>query len=235
MQDISAAAIFLSAKTSFHPRSIRSILNVYTYLLSPTASPLDFVNPINYISARTTEPDSGRFYLTDDASYAESHTLKMSEMYLLRGLGFNLHVTLPYAVALTYLQTMNHLSTTRLTARVIAHLNTALLSPQLVYLTHQANALAVAAIYLSAREVGVKLVEGNWWEVFDVSREELGFLVVAMQSMDGFAKREKEMWIGRGQPVPLTVVQLEAYLKEEQTLERVKEGEYEEGEAQLVG
>ncbi|KAI5297591.1 hypothetical protein KEM56_004699, partial [Ascosphaera pollenicola] len=176
-KDISAAAIYLSAKQSFQPRSVRSVLN-------------------------------------------------NAEMLILRCLGFNLHVTLPYAIALTYLQTMHHLSTSSLTARVIAHLNTALLSPQLVYLTHQANALAVAAIYLAAREVGVKLVEGNWWEVFDVEREELGFLVVAMQSMEGFARREMEEWVGSGQPVPMSVVQLEKYLEEKKVLEKVERGEF---------
>jgi cyclin L len=68
------------------------------------------------------------------------------------------------------------------------------LSPQLLYLTHQPNALAVAAIYLAAKEVDVKLVDGNWWEVFDVEREDLGFLVLAFGSLEGFAAAEKEKW-----------------------------------------
>ena len=57
-----------------------------------------------------------------------------------------------------------------------------------MYLTHQPNALAVAAIYLAAREEGVKLVDGNWWEVFDVEREDLGFLVLGMGSLTGFVE-----------------------------------------------
>lgn len=32
----------------------------------------------------------------------------------------------------------------------------------------------------------MKLVDGNWWEVFDVDREDLGFLVLAMGSLAGF-------------------------------------------------
>lgn len=119
---------------------------------------------------------------------------------ILRVLGFNTHVAIPHTIALTYLQTMNATSSS-LSKRVFQHLNASLFSPQLLYLTHQPNALAVAAIYLAAREVGVKLVDGDWWEIFDVDREDLGFLVVGMKSMDGFAKAEKEKWAGRAVPI----------------------------------
>jgi hypothetical protein len=123
-------------------------------------------------------------------------------------LGFNTHVALPHTIALTYLQTMNAPSTP-LAKRVFEHLNASLLSPQLLYITHQPNALAVSAIYLAAREVGVKLVDDEWWEVFDVDREELGFLVGAMNSMEGFAKAEKANWAGRTVPLELKDLQSE--------------------------
>jgi hypothetical protein len=37
----------------------------------------------------------------------------------------------------------------------------------------------------------VNLPEVEWWEVFDVGREELGFLVVAMGSTVKFAEEER--------------------------------------------
>jgi cyclin L len=89
----------------------------------------------------------------------------------------------------------------------MAHLNTALLSPQLLYLTHQPPVLATSAIYLAAREVGVKLPDGEWWEVFDTDREELGFVVVAMMSVQGFIAKEKEKWGTR--KIPTTLDELE--------------------------
>jgi len=46
----------------------------------------------------------------------------------------------------------------------------------------------VAAIYLAARETGINLPDEPWWEVFDVDREELGFLVVALTSMEPFVE-----------------------------------------------
>lgn len=98
---------------------------------------------------------------------------------------------------MTYLQALG-VSSKNLASRVLEHLNSGLLSPQLLYLTHQPNALAVAAIYLAAKEVSVKLVDGNWWEVFDVEREDLGFLVLGFGSLEGFAASEKEKWAKEG-------------------------------------
>ena len=77
-----------------------------------------------------------------------------------------------------------------LAGRTTAYLNAALLSPQLLYLTHQPHALAVAAVYAAARDAAdAKMPECPWWEVFDVDREELGFLVVAMRSVRPWARR----------------------------------------------
>lgn len=142
--------------------------------------------------------------------------LLKTETIILRTLGFNTHVVIPHTIALTYLQTINTASSA-LGKRVFEHLNASLLSPQLLYVTHQPNALAVAAIYLAAREVGVKLAEDEWWEVFDVDREELGFLVVAMNSMEGFGNAEKEAWKGRD--IPLAVEDVEKELRRRQSQE----------------
>jgi cyclin L len=127
----------------------------------------------------------------------------------LRILGFNLDVVLPYTLCITYLQTLDVFTleaketSSTLAKRAIQHLNSSLQNPQLLYLTHQPPEIACAAIYLAAREVGVKLPEGQWWEVFDCGREKLGFLVVAMRSMEGFVRAEKEKWTGRTMPLRL--------------------------------
>lgn len=204
-QDVSAASIYLTAKLT-GPLNPRSVINVYAYLCSPEASPLWFVNP----NPQTEKPAPETYYVSEGTFEAQRLELFKLEMRILRTLGFDMHIVIPHTIALTYLQTMNATSP-RLAKRVFQHLNSALLSPQLLYVTHQPNALAVAAIYLAAREVGVKLVEEEWWEVFDVDREELGFLVVAMNSMEGFAKAERETWAGRS--IPLTVEAVEEEMK----------------------
>lgn len=168
-------------------------MNVYTFLLSPDASPLWFVNP----RGSPAQPSDSCILSEGEYQSARLQLLHI-ESIILRTLGFETHVALPYTIALTYLQTLGAIGVSR---RVIEHLNTALLSPQLLYVTHQPNALAVAAIYLAAREEGVKLVDGEWWEVFDVDREELGFLVVGMRSTEGFIRAERERWSNRMIPM----------------------------------
>lgn len=114
-----------------------------------------------------------------------------AEGHLLKTLGFQTHVALPHTLCINYLQTLDVLTTDsghELARRANAHLNSALFSPQLLYFTHQPNSLAVAAIYLAARETGINLPDEPWWEVFDVDREELGFLVVALTSMEPFVE-----------------------------------------------
>lgn len=181
------------------------MLNVYTLLLSQDASPLWFVNP----RAAPAQPPAPEAYLLTEGGYQSARlTLLRIETIILRTIGFDTHVALPHTIALTYLQTLG--VTKPVVARsVVKYLNAALLSPQLLYVTHQPNALAVAAIYLAAREEGVKLVDGNWWEVFDVDREELGFLVVGMRSLEGFLRQEMEQWKNNVIPMVLDDVDSE--------------------------
>lgn len=63
----------------------------------------------------------------------------------------------------------------------------------------------------------MKLVDGEWWEVFDVDREELGFLVVGMRSMEGFVRSERERW--QNKVIPLVVDEVEAEIERRRMME----------------
>ena len=199
----------MTAKISFIPQSTRSILNVYAYLTSSTS-------PLRQASETSAKPDPESYYLSEGSYQSARANLLQTESILLRAISFITQVTLPHHLALTYIQTLGVLpptptvKSTALAARTLAYLNTSLLSPQILYLTHQPSALAVAAVYLAAREVGVKLTSAEWWEVFDVDREELGFLVVGMGSCEGWVKLERKRWLGKG--CPLTIEELETEL-----------------------
>ncbi|KAI0888894.1 cyclin-like protein [Annulohypoxylon maeteangense] len=198
--DTSAAALFLVAKLSAHPCPPRDVCNVYAYLLSPS-SPL-FRSPSNPSTTSDKDRDPSSYYLSESA-YTTFRTRILSlEARILYSLSFDTHVALPHPLAVTYLQALDFLSApkTEIAGRAVAYLNTALLSPQLLYLTHQPNALAVAAIYAAARDVGAKMPECAWWEVFDVEREELGFLVVGMRSLEGWARKQRDGFeeLGKG-------------------------------------
>ena len=164
-----------------------------------------------------SEPDESKaiMYYVSEGTYERRRALLFeTEQRILKTLGFQVQATLPYTLCITYMQALDIFSHPRasdLAKRAVAHLNTALLSPQLLYLTHQPPSLATAAIYLAAREAGIKLPEVEWWEVFDTDREELGFLCVGFLSTEGFAEQEREQWAG--QRVPLTVKELDAELK----------------------
>lgn len=163
---------------------------------------------------------SGSWSLSEGAFESAREQLYKTEAQILRVLGFQTHVALPHALCINYLQTLQVFKTPdgpTLAKRAIKLLNTALLSPQQLYLTHQPPALATAAIYLAAREEGVNLPDVEWWEVFDVDREELGFLVVGLTSVEGYAVQEAEIWGKR--KLPLTVTDLQAEIERRKMLE----------------
>ncbi|KAI0811611.1 cyclin [Xylaria sp. FL0064] len=194
--DVSAASLFLVSKLSGHPSRPRDVMNVYAYLLSP-ASAL-----FRSSSSSPESPDPSTYYLSESSYDAARRRMLSLEARILYKLGFDTHVALPHGLAVTYLQALDFCgdasSRARITRRVVAYLNTALLSPQMLYLTHQPNALAVAAIYSAARdaEIAAKMPECPWWEVFDVDREELGFLVVGMRSVEGIVRKLREGFEG---------------------------------------
>lgn len=193
LDTISAATVYTCAKQSFYPLSPRSILNVYAFLTS-RASPLLFLNP----SGPAPDATSKDYYLTPGTYERHRQTLFTAETAILKALSFDTSVVLPHKLALTYLQAIlagDHPEFQNVAMRVFEHLNAALLSPQLLYLTHQPSQLAVAAIYFAARETKIKMPEVEWWEVFDVEREDLGFLVLSLGSLNGFAEAEKEKWL----------------------------------------
>ena len=191
--------------------SARQILTSFEYLSS--------LPPGKMSSNDTDSKLATSWHLSEGRFEAQRQSLYEIEARILRVLGYQTHVALPHTLCINYLQTLDTFQSGagKIVVRAaFAHLNSALLSPQLLYLTHQPSALATAAIYLAARETNIKLPETEWWEVFDVDREELGFLVVALRSIEGFALTEKANW-GRRR-VPLTVEDLRAEIERGQLL-----------------
>lgn len=151
----------------------------------------------------TPPPNDPASYYLSESDYFDFHNRVLAlEARILYILSFDTHVALPHPLAVTYLQALEFCNFPKesISKRTVEYLNTALLSPQLLYLTHQPNMLAVAAIYNAAKDLGAKMPECEWWEVFDVEREELGFLVVAMRSLEGWVRKQREdfAWINEG-------------------------------------
>lgn len=208
VQDVIAASLYLVTKPSAHPVSPRRLLSVLAYLNQVRPS-------LDLESASQVTPES--CFLSEGTYHDGRLALIHTEAQMLRILGYQTHVSLPYAICINYLQALDVFTTSEsgqaLAKRAFAHLNSALFSPQLLYLTHQPPALATAAIYLAAKEVEVKLPGEEWWEVFDVDREELGFLVVALISMEGFIAEEAQKWSKT--KIPLTLEETQAWIDKE--------------------
>jgi hypothetical protein len=206
-EQVSAASLYLTTKLSAYPKSARSLVNVYAYLDSLPGTFFDSEH------LQKTQ-DALKYYVSEGTYERRRATLFTTEQRILRTLGFNVQVQLPYTLCITYMQALDifsHPRASELAKRAVAHLNTALLSPQCLYLTHQPPALATASIYLAARETGIKMPECEWWEVFDTDREELGFLCVGMLSLEGFVREEAKRWAGR--KVPMSVEGVEREIK----------------------
>jgi len=206
-EQVSAASLYLTTKLSAYPKSARSLVNVYAYLDSLPTTFFD--------QEQLHQKQDPLDYFVTEGTYERRRTsLFTTEQRVLRTLGFNVQIQLPYTLCITYLQALDlftHPRASELAKRAIAHLNTALLSPQCLYLTHQPPVLATASIYLAARETGIKMPECEWWEVFDTDREVLGFLCVGMLSLEGFAAEEKRRWETR--KVPMSVDDVEKEMK----------------------
>ena len=201
-QDVATASLYLAAKISADPQTPRRLLLVTAYLL---AHPRAFLYP-----SSPSSNESLYVTLTSEDSYQTRRKRCMDvEAIILRTLGYQVHVAIPHTLCINYLQTLGAFQQAKgkpVAAQAFAHLNCALLSPQLVYLTHQPTSLATACIYLAARQLGLKLPETEWWEVFDTSREELGFLVASLTSMRTFAEEEERKWHGSIPPLTLRSV-----------------------------
>ncbi|KAL9092585.1 MAG: hypothetical protein Q9165_004389 [Trypethelium subeluteriae] len=212
IKDVSAASIYLVAKNSPLPKSPRSVVNVFALLEANSSSLED-------LHGKIADYDTDRHYVSEGTYQASRSLLMRIEAQMLRKLGFQTHVTTPYTLCINYLQALDVIGRPKgedVAARAFAHLNTSLLNPQLPYLTNQPSSLATASVYLAARELEVKLPGGEWWEVFDVDREELGFLVVGMLSTEGFILDEQKKW-GR-RKIPMTVAEVEDEIDRRRTL-----------------
>ncbi|EDU51291.1 CCL1 Cdk activating kinase [Pyrenophora tritici-repentis] len=211
-EQVSAASLYLTTKLSAYPKSARSLVNVYAYLDS---LPTTFFDQ----EQLQQKQDPLEYFVTEGTYERRRASLFTTEQRILRTLGFNVQVQLPYTLCITYLQALDvftHPRASELAKRAIAYLNTALLSPQCLYLTHQLPVLATASIYLAARETGIKMPECEWWEVFDTDREVLGFLCVGMLSLEGFAAEEKKRWKGRKVPLSVDAVEREMKRRKEE-------------------
>ena|ERR1700761_3375099 len=106
-------ALYLASKLEECPIRMRDLINIYDLLLSRArhSSTSEFqYKPMTYFSSR--------FYEMKDA-------LVIAEMQILKRLGFNVSVVLPYGTLVNYLQVLDIVSREQVCQRAWAYLNDA--------------------------------------------------------------------------------------------------------------
>lgn len=224
--DACHASIFLSSKLTENPTRARDIINVTAYLLNvPTTLPVSPPPARRRPDDEDSEPPAPppeKYHVSEQSYFDQRSRFLAVEMEILKACGFQTHLSLPYTLVINYIQTLSVLSP-EIVKRAFGYLNDALLSPRLLYLTHQPNALAVAAVYLGARDCGVKLPP-QWWDIFDCEWEELRFLAVGMKAVEEFVKDQIALWKGKTPGIPWDLEELEMYLERRRILESEMEG-----------
>ncbi|KAJ7090267.1 cyclin-like protein [Mycena belliarum] len=159
--DIGMGALYLASKLEECPLRMRDLINVYDLLLQR--------------ATHTLGPGSAKFTPTPmayfgSAFYELKDALVVSEMQLLKRLGFNVHVVLPYGTLINYLRVLGLTGEADACTCAWGYLNDALQTP--VYALYPVPAIVSAAILLAARHLQRVLPTG-WWELFDAPWEDV--------------------------------------------------------------
>ncbi|PPR04963.1 hypothetical protein CVT24_010421 [Panaeolus cyanescens] len=160
--DIGMGALYLASKLEECPLRMRDLINVYDLLLQrathqhgPKGDQEFHYYPMSYFG--------NTFYDLKDA-------LVVAEMQILKRLGFNVHVVLPYGTLINYLRVLELTSREDACTRAWGYLNDAHQTP--VYAVYQMPTIVCAAIFLTVRHLGIPLPP-NWWELFDADWEDV--------------------------------------------------------------
>ncbi|KAF5372966.1 hypothetical protein D9758_001680 [Tetrapyrgos nigripes] len=166
--DMGMGALFLASKLEECPLRMRDLINVYDLLLQHSEH------------EHTMGPKSNTEFKYAPMSYFGStfyelkDTLVVAEMQLLKRLGFNVLVVLPYGTLINYLRVLGLTSREDVTARAWGYLNDAMQTP--VYALYQVPTIVCASIYLTTRHMRLSLPSEPpycWWELFDAEWEDL--------------------------------------------------------------
>ncbi|KAK9447619.1 cyclin-like protein [Limtongia smithiae] len=133
-------------------------------------------------------------------------TLYQTELEILTTLSFDMQVLTPYTFCLKYVSAIGIVSDesrARVFQRAWNYMNDTMKTR--IPILHQANTIAVTALWLASREAGVELLDGEaWWQVFDVDSEDMGHAMLLLREGHEVAVRERKR-VEKGMILGLTV------------------------------
>ncbi|KAG5645903.1 hypothetical protein DXG03_005050 [Asterophora parasitica] len=163
--DIGMGALYLASKLEECALRMRDLINVYDLLLQRATQSLEKNTKIFKYAPMS-------YFGT--AFYDLKDTLVVAEMQILKRLGFNVHVVLPYGTLVNYLRVLGLTSREDACSRAWGYVNDALQTP--VYALYQVPTIVSAAIFLTVRHLNIPLPStppNCWWELFDASWDDM--------------------------------------------------------------
>ncbi|KAI0781059.1 cyclin-L1 [Trametes elegans] len=172
--DIGMGALYLASKLEECPVRMRDLINVYDLLLQRTAHRLK--HPSRALSSGAPCPEFKYVPMSyfGNTFYDLKDALVVAEMQILKRLGFNVHVVLPYGTLVNYLRLLGLTEREDVSSKAWGFLNDALQTP--VYALYAVPTIVSAAILLATRQLGISLPsspESCWWELFDANWEDV--------------------------------------------------------------
>ncbi|CDZ97871.1 Cyclin L [Phaffia rhodozyma] len=170
IRDIGMGALYLATKLEECPMRLRDLVNVYDLLHQRS----------NYLLEHSSSSSSTTFpkftYLPMAYSSSRFYDLKnamvISEMQVLKRLGFNVQVQLPYGTLVSYCQMLGLVGNQEkgIVENAWGLLNDSLQTslPALF----SPSTLAASTIFLSVHQIGHPLPD-RWWELFDVDQKDM--------------------------------------------------------------
>ncbi|KAG8217318.1 cyclin-like protein [Butyriboletus roseoflavus] len=163
-------ALYLASKLEECPLRIRDLINIYdlllqrnTHALTPSIARKNAEQfkhtPMSYFG--------NTFYDLKDA-------IVVAEMQILKRLGFNVHVVLPYGTLINYLRVLGLMNQKDACAKAWGYLNDALQTP--AYALYAVPTIVSAAILLAVRHLGISLPStppNCWWDLFDAAWDDV--------------------------------------------------------------
>ncbi|KAI5124345.1 hypothetical protein M0805_008952 [Coniferiporia weirii] len=173
--DVGMGALYLASKLEECPVRMRDLINVYDLLLQRATYERNAAIKARLIPAEVLP----EFKYTPMSYFAQAFydmkdALVVAEMQILKRLGFNVHVVLPYGTLVNYLRVLGLVDQEEVSQRAWGYLNDALQTP--VYALYPVPTIVSAAILLTTRHLRIPLPSqpsNCWWELFDAEWEDV--------------------------------------------------------------
>ncbi|KAJ2161687.1 hypothetical protein GGF46_001280 [Coemansia sp. RSA 552] len=165
LRGIVLGSLFLASKVEENPQTIRNIINVFDIIVKRDRK----------LPEEVADGYNAEFY-------DMKNEMVIAEIQILRRLGFNVQVELPYGLLVNYLRSLELTEVPRVPQLAWNYLNDLLRTP--AYVCFQPETIACGAIYLAAKVCNVPLpMSPPWWTVFDANQEDVAMVASAAQAL----------------------------------------------------